>query len=106
MFAVRFEDVSKVYRIGRQRRFTALFASLAGRATGRSGERPKHWALKDVSFELQEGDSLGLVGANGAGKTMILKLLSRVTWPTSGPVVVAGAAVPRAGERRGGEKAR
>ena len=93
MFAVRFEDVSKVYRIGRQRHFTALFASLAGRATGKGGERPTHWALKDVSFELQEGDSLGLVGANGAGKTTILKLLSRVTWPTSGRVVVAGKVI-------------
>ena len=82
MFAVRFENVSKVYKIGRQRQFTQLFASWAGKVVGKGGGRPSHWALNDVSFELQEGDSLGMLGPNGAGKTTILKLLSRVTWPT------------------------
>jgi ABC-type polysaccharide/polyol phosphate transport system ATPase subunit len=93
MFAVRFEHVSKVYKIGRQRQFTQLFASWAGTVVGKGGGRPKHWALNDVSFELQEGDSLGMLGTNGAGKTTILKLLSRVTWPTSGRVLVAGKVV-------------
>src|SRR5215210_9292745 len=93
MFAVRFEHVSKVYKIGRQRQFTQLFASWAGRLVGKGGGRPRHWALNDVSFELQEGDSLGMVGPNGAGKTTILKLLSRVTWPTSGRVLVAGKVI-------------
>lgn len=93
MFAVRFENVSKVYRIGRQRHFTSLFANWAGRVVGKGGGRPRHWALKDVSFELQEGDSLGMVGPNGAGKTTILKLLSRVTWPTAGRVLVAGKVI-------------
>ncbi|MCC6176776.1 MAG: ABC transporter ATP-binding protein [Chloroflexi bacterium] len=93
MFAVRFENVSKVYRIGRQRHFTALFANWAGTFAGKGGGRPRHWALEDVSFELQEGDSLGMVGPNGAGKTTILKLLSRVTWPTAGRVVVAGKVI-------------
>jgi len=90
MFAVRFENVSKVYNIGRQRQFTQLFAAWAGKAVGKSTGRPKHWALNDVSFELQEGDSLGMLGPNGAGKTTILKLLSRVTWLTGGRVLVAG----------------
>jgi len=93
MFAIRFEDVSKVYRIGRQRHFTTLFASWAGKLVGRSSGRPRHWALKDVSFEVEEGASLGMVGPNGAGKTTILKLLSRVTWPTSGRVLVAGKVI-------------
>ena len=93
MFAVRFEHVSKVYKIGRQRQFTQLFASWAGQLMGKPGGRPKHWALNDVSFELQEGDSLGMLGPNGAGKTTILKLLSRVTWPTEGRVVVAGKVI-------------
>ncbi len=88
-FAIRFEDVSKLYRIGRQRHFTAAFAGLLRRG----GERPRHWALEDVSFELEEGGSLGIVGANGAGKTTILKLLSRVTWPTRGRVLVAGKVI-------------
>jgi ABC-type polysaccharide/polyol phosphate transport system ATPase subunit len=93
MFAVRFEHVTKVYKIGRQRQFTELFASWAGKLAGKGGGRPRHWALNDVSFELQEGDSLGMLGPNGAGKTTILKLLSRVTWPTSGRVLVAGKVI-------------
>ncbi|MCC7371193.1 MAG: ABC transporter ATP-binding protein [Chloroflexi bacterium] len=93
MFAVRFENVSKVYKIGRQRQFTQLFAAWAGKAVGKESGRPKHWALNDVSFELQEGDSLGMLGSNGAGKTTILKLLSRVTWPTAGRVLVAGKVI-------------
>lgn len=93
MFAIRFEDVSKNYRIGRQRSFTALFDAVLKRAAGKSAGRPTHWALRDVSFELEEGGSLGLLGANGAGKTTILKLLSRVTWPTRGRVLVAGKVI-------------
>jgi len=93
MFAIRFENVSKVYRIGRQRHFTALFADWAGQLVGKGGGRPRHWALNDVSFEVEEGTSLGMVGPNGAGKTTILKLLSRVTWPTSGRVLVAGKVI-------------
>jgi ABC-type polysaccharide/polyol phosphate transport system ATPase subunit len=93
MFAIRFEHVSKMYRIGRQRHFTALFANWAGKLVGKGGGRPRHWALDDVSFELEEGTSLGMVGPNGAGKTTILKLLSRVTWPTSGRVLVRGKVI-------------
>jgi lipopolysaccharide transport system ATP-binding protein len=93
MFAVRFEHVSKVYKIGRQRQFTQLFTSWAGRLVGKETGRASHPALNDVSFELQEGDSLGMLGPNGAGKTTILKLLSRVTWPSSGRVLVAGKVI-------------
>ena len=93
MFAVRFEHVSKVYKIGRQRQFTQLFASWAGKMVGKGGGRARHAALNDVSFELEEGQSLGMLGSNGAGKTTILKLLSRVTWPTSGRVLVAGKVI-------------
>jgi ABC-type polysaccharide/polyol phosphate transport system ATPase subunit len=93
MFAVRFEHVSKVYKIGRQRQFTQLFANWAGKLVGTESGRGRHWALNDVSFERQEGESLGLLGPNRAGKTTILKLLSRVTWPTSGRVLVAGKVI-------------
>jgi len=93
MFAIRFENVSKVYRIGRQRHFTALFANWAGQLVGKGGGRSRHWALNDVSFEVEEGASLGMIGPNGAGKTTILKLLSRVTWPTAGRVMVAGKVI-------------
>ena len=54
------------------------------------GSSKYHWAIKDVSFELQPGEALGIIGPNGAGKTTILKLLSRVTYPTTGEMQVNG----------------
>ena len=48
------------------------------------------WSLKDVSFDIQQGDAIGIIGRNGAGKSTLLKLLSRVTAPTSGSIKVKG----------------
>ena len=48
------------------------------------------WALRDVSFELRRGEILGIIGRNGTGKSTLLKILSRVTAPTSGEVRVRG----------------
>jgi len=50
----------------------------------------KFWALRDVSFELKQSESLALVGSNGAGKTTILKLLANITKPTSGSIDIDG----------------
>jgi lipopolysaccharide transport system ATP-binding protein len=62
------------------------------RAEHRSGKRDalEFWALKDVSFEVEEGQILGVIGANGAGKSTLLKILSRITAPTAGTVRYRG----------------
>lgn len=91
--ALKFEAVSKQYRIGRPRSITDAVGALGRRLGGESASAQRHAALQDVSFELERGGSLGVVGPNGAGKTTILKLLSRVTWPTSGRLLVRGRVI-------------
>jgi ABC-type polysaccharide/polyol phosphate transport system ATPase subunit len=87
--AVAFDRVTKVFSLdhGRPRSFKDAFLSVVhGRE--RSGERLV--ALDDVSFALDVGDTLGLVGPNGTGKSTVLKLVARILEPTSGRVAVTG----------------
>jgi lipopolysaccharide transport system ATP-binding protein len=91
--AVSVEGLGKRYRIAHQRdRYGRLTESLSSavrapfdRLRGRPRETAEwFWALRDVSFELRQGDVLGVIGRNGAGKTTLLKVLSRITEPTAG----------------------
>ncbi len=96
------EQLGKRYQIGQRERYLALRDVLANSlqvpwrlfrsaAPGSSNGRPKQlWALRNVSFEIHEGEVVGIVGRNGAGKTTLLKVLARVTRPTEGHAEVLG----------------
>jgi lipopolysaccharide transport system ATP-binding protein len=94
--AISVENIAKQYRIGEYRAaYGTLRESLAHagrRFTGREHRREASeiWALREVSFEVHEGEVLGIIGRNGAGKSTLLKILTRITTPTKGQVEIRG----------------
>lgn len=92
--ALQVTRLSKRYRVGEYSSDTQLreviMNALARLTRRKRAEDQTIWAVNDVSFEVRQGEVLGIVGRNGAGKSTLLKLLSRITYPTSGTMKVRG----------------
>jgi len=95
--------ISKEYKLGEQRSrrtdnfreliqrsVSAPFSRFTGQDREAKVELQSFWALKNVSFDINQGDVIGIIGRNGAGKSTLLKVLSRITSPTVGSVTVRG----------------
>jgi len=102
--AIQIEHLSKMYRLGVINN-GVLFRDIQTWIALKRGKEDPHskidenkysggkdffWALKDLNFDIKQGDRLGIIGKNGAGKSTLLKILSRITTPTEGKIKIKG----------------
>lgn len=101
---IRVENIAKCYRIKKGERqdsahdystlrddlTSGIRNLLTGKVGSNSNKFEDFWALRDVSFDVKQGEVVGLIGRNGAGKSTLLKLLSRITHPTKGRITLDG----------------
>jgi lipopolysaccharide transport system ATP-binding protein len=95
---ITIEGLSKRYQIGARRPQEGSFRDSLMSALkqpmnlvrGNGQRREDFWALKDVSFNVEQGEVIGIIGRNGAGKSTLLKILSRITDPTAGRIEMSG----------------
>ncbi|MFB3764918.1 MAG: ABC transporter ATP-binding protein [Methanotrichaceae archaeon] len=95
--AIKVQNLGKRYRIGERESYRTFRDAFSGavseplhRLRKRRNEDEYFWALKDVSFEVEQGEVVGIIGRNGSGKSTLLKILSRITAPTEGQVELYG----------------
>lgn len=90
MIDLKFNHVSKKYLLRREVEADASQHVLLRKLQSLRRRSEEFWAVRDVSFEVERGESLGIIGHNGAGKSTILKLLSNITAPTGGEITING----------------
>ncbi|MFQ6119424.1 MAG: ABC transporter ATP-binding protein, partial [Methanosarcinales archaeon] len=94
--AIKVEHVSKKYCKSLKRSMFYGLKDIARNTLGLSSHSErlrKHefWAVNDVSFEVRRGETLGIIGPNGSGKTTILKMLNGIFWPDKGKITINGS---------------
>ncbi len=90
MNVIKVENLSKLYYLGGAKHNSLRDTIIGFVKNPRRAKKNELWALKDVSFEVKDGEALGIIGKNGAGKSTLLKILSRITKPTSGTAEIHG----------------